>query len=346
MGQLSRLDVALRQLAGAPELGVKADLAGKTVIVVGANTGIGIEAVKHFSSMNAAKVIMACRSEEKGKKAVAEVEKATGKNNAELWLLDLGRFASVVEFADRFEKEGGRLDILVMNAGIATGTYEDFEGWESTLHVNHLSTALCSLLLIPRLLKTASDFSIQTRLVVVSSEVHHFTTLSEEVRNSPSILKKLNEKEYFQKNFMDRYPVSKLLNVLFVRALNAHLPTTSPLIVDAVNPGFCKSELTRNIPDFKPPTFEYEGKTITLTAWTSEEGSRQLLWAALGPPNPADTDKIRGAFVSGNHIEEPSDFVLSKEGKDAQDRLWNETLEILNEVTPKVNAVVKEYLSV
>ncbi|TFK54202.1 NAD(P)-binding protein [Heliocybe sulcata] len=343
MGQLTLEELILTQHAGAPKLAIKADLKGKTVMVVGANTGIGLQAAIHFASMNASKVILACRSEERGKKAVAEVEKATGLKNAELWLLDLSRFASVVEFADRFEKEGGRLDILVMNAGIAVRKYEDMEGWESTLHINHLSTALCSLLLLPRLLKTASDFSVQTRLVVVSSEVHYWTAIKEDVRSSPSILKKLNEREYYETAIHDRYQLSKLLNVLFVRALTAHLPSTSPLIISAVNPGFCDSELRRNVTEWTPPSIEHEGKKLELVAWTSEEGARQLVWAALGPVG--DVNKARGAYMSHNDIMEPSDFVLSKEGKECQDRVWDETIEILSEVTPKVTEIAKQYVS-
>ncbi|TFK54182.1 NAD(P)-binding protein [Heliocybe sulcata] len=351
-------DAIMIQQAGAPKLAVKADLTGKTVIIVGANTGIGLEAAKHFASMNPSKFILACRSEERGKRAVAQVEKATGLKNAELWLLDLSRFASVVAFADRFEKEGGRLDILVMNAGIAVQDYQEMEGWESTLHVNHLATALCSLLLLPRLLKTASEFGVQTRLVVVSSGVHYWTSITEPVRNSPNILKKLNEKESFPQGTTGRYQESKrtptnisfvrrkanhtvVLNVLFVRALTAHLPPTSPLITTTSNPGLCDSELTRDFPGWTPPSIIHEGKKLALVSWTCEEGARQLVFAAL-----AQVDGIRGAYTSENEIAEPSDFVISKEGKECEDRIWDETIEILSETTPKVTEIVKQYLTV
>jgi retinol dehydrogenase-12 len=64
---------------------------------------------------------------------VAEVKDETGYT-AELWIVDLADFASVRRFGDKFDKDGGRLDILVENAGVSTEKYESTkDGWESTL---------------------------------------------------------------------------------------------------------------------------------------------------------------------------------------------------------------------
>lgn len=137
---------------------VEKDLEGKTIIVTGANIGIGYETAKHFAKMNAGKIILACRDQKRGEAAVqsaftlsawfsavslmtpdlniVEIKEETGHKNVELWLLDLANFASVRSFADRYEKDGGRLDILVENAAVIPTfdgvIHPTVDGWEST----------------------------------------------------------------------------------------------------------------------------------------------------------------------------------------------------------------------
>ena len=114
-----------------------------------------------------------------------------------------------------------------------------------------------------------------------------------------------------------RYPVTKLCNIFFTRALSARLPSTTPLIATSANPGFCYSELLREL--------SFPISTITrlierVFAFTTEQGSRQLVYAALGSKN--DPDKMKGAFVSMGTVWEVSDFVLSEEGGKVQERIW------------------------
>lgn len=125
-----------------------------------------------------------------------EIEKETGCREVELWLIDLSSFASVLEFAERFEQDGGRLDILLMNAGINTTTYSTTkDGWESTLQVNHLSTSLLSLLLLPHLAKTGKD-TVNSRLVIVSSDAHYLGVFSKKDLEAPNTLELISSKEY------------------------------------------------------------------------------------------------------------------------------------------------------
>ncbi|KAJ6526933.1 hypothetical protein DFH09DRAFT_1414611 [Mycena vulgaris] len=328
------------QFAKLPPV-AEADLTGKTVIILGANTGLGFEAVKHFAGMNPARLILACRSQSRGQAAMDKLKADTGYKNAELWLVDLADFASVKQFADKFEKDGGRLDIFVENAGVNSDKYEATkDGYEVSFQVNCLSTPLAGLLLLPHMLRTAREHSTVPRLVVVASEVHYFTDIPKSVREGDNILATLGSAEYCTPATMqDRYMVTKLLNVFFVRALNARLGA-APLIVNAINPGLCHSELGRTMTGVKAFLF---GILSSILAFTAEEGSRQLVWGAIGLPDSAD--KLRGEYINQCTVEEPSDFVISPEGTKVQDRIWDELIAMLGKEDPRVLSVVDKYLS-
>lgn len=108
-----------------------------------------------------------------------------------------------------------------------------------------------------------------------------------------------------------------VLNVFFVRALNANLPPSTPVIVSAVNPGFCRTALTRELSGVRAIMVTLMGLVLGRTA---EEGSRQLVWAAVG--NQEQPDKLRGEYLDNCKVPESSDYVLSADGVKAQGRLW------------------------
>jgi len=318
------------------------DLTGKTVVVVGANVGLGFEAAKHFASMNPKRLVLACRSQEKGQAAVQAVQ-ATGFKNAELALVDLSKFASVSAFAEAFIRDGSQIDILVYNAGVAYPHYVSTgDGWEETIQVNHLSAVLLTTLLLPCLLKAASSGSSPNpRLVVVASDLHHSVNLSKEMAETDKALQKLSDKDYCTPKVMsDRYSLSKLLNVLYVRELTKKLPANSPIIVTSVNPGYCKTQLARSLPFFMRLRMMI---MAALLGRTAEQGSRQLVWAAVG--GAGREFELRGAYVNKADIEEVSDYVLSDDGAVAQKRIWEESVEILSRVNPKFESIVRENLT-
>ncbi|KAJ6526942.1 hypothetical protein DFH09DRAFT_935822 [Mycena vulgaris] len=328
------------QFAKLPPV-AKADLTGKTVIVLGANTGLGFEAVKHFAGMNPGRLILACRSQTKGQAAMEKLKADTGYRSAELWIVDLADFASVKRFADKFEQDGGRLDILVENAGVNIDKYgATKDGWEVSFQVNSLSTPLVGLLLLPHMMRTAQEHSTVPRIVVVSSDLHYFISIPQSICEGGNILAVLGSADYCTPAKMQtQYMVTKLLNVLFIRALNARLGA-SPLIVNTVNPGFCHSELAR---DMSPVKMFFSSIVKRIFAFTTEEGSRQLVWGAVGLPQ--SPNKLRGEYISQSTVEEPSDFVISAEGGKAQDQIWDELVEMLGKVDPRVLSAVATHLS-
>ncbi|KII83704.1 hypothetical protein PLICRDRAFT_180056 [Plicaturopsis crispa FD-325 SS-3] len=315
---------------------VHADLTGKTVMLIGASTGIGLEASIHFANMKPARIIMACRSLEKGNAAIAKLEKQTGYTNAELWLVDLSKYSSVLAFADKFEKDGGRLDIVVYNAGVLPLKYTASpEGWEMTLQVNVISAALISLLLLPVMERTAKTHSTTPRLVIVSSGSHYFAEVPDVALQSPKILEKLNDEKYNTSSVMrDRYPLSKLLVVLFTRALSDHLGASFPVV--AVDPGYCHSELRREI-GF--PLSALNKLIEYICCHPAEEGSRQLVYAAVGGSDA----EMHAAYIALSKVKEVSDFALGEKGVEAQKRVWDELIEILSKVSPKIPSIVNQW---
>ncbi|KAJ8482940.1 hypothetical protein ONZ45_g14773 [Pleurotus djamor] len=293
-------------------------LSGKVVVVIGANTGIGFETVKHFAAMNPAKIILGCRNEERGAAALEKLKESTGYTGGEMWLIDLNSFASVKAFAEKFEQEVDRLDILVANAAVHVFQYGVTEdGWETSLQVNYLGHCLLILRLLPIMTRTAAQSSVSPRVVIVSSGLHQQAKLPDKISKASSILRAMSSEEncvpYDEPN---EYAVSKLLNLLSAIALTRALPTSGQsVIVNVVDPGFCYSELRR-----------------------AEEGARQLIWASVA--NQENEDVMRGAYVSAMKIVTPSCFVMSEEGQAFMER--RETVTVLSEADPKVRLAAEQ----
>lgn len=141
------------------------DCTGKTVIITGANVGLGKETARHYARLNAAQIIIACRSIEKGEAAKADIEASNSRTGVvQVWQLDLSSYESVREFAQK-AKTLQRIDILIENAGIATSKYVNVGGNESTVTVNVVSTFLLALLMLPKLQETGRNHNTLPNLV-------------------------------------------------------------------------------------------------------------------------------------------------------------------------------------
>ena len=218
--------------------------AGQTVIVTGSNIGLGKEATRHFARLGASTVILAVRSLEKGHEAKADIESSTGRKPGvvQVWELDMASYASVKAFARRVADELPRVDIVIENAGKATGKFENAEGNESTITVNVVSTFLLAALLLPKLRRVADKYCIRPTLTIVTSEVHAWAAFKEREAPEGKIFNLLSDEDSWEKYKPDRYLVSKLLEVLAIQALaDRNSGATSPVTLNCVNPGFCHS---------------------------------------------------------------------------------------------------------
>ena len=301
--------------------------ATKTVIVTGANVGLGFEAARHFVRLGASKVILAVRTIAKGDQAKKEIEASErcSKDIIQVWKLDLESYDSAKAFSKRVETLP-RVDAVVANAGIVTGTFKLVEGHESTITTNVVSTLLLALMVLPTLKRTAMKYGVRPHLSIVTSEVHHWTSFPERL-NPDGIFRALDTKE--GANMSDRYNVSKLLEIFAVREITSSVikdKYTYPVVFNLVNPGLCHSNFVKDaglgFRIFK-----------RLVARTTEVGSRTLVNAAgeIG-------EESQGEYLSDCQISPPSPFVRSEEGKKTQKMVWDEISGILNEIEPGVTS--------
>ncbi|KAJ7143694.1 short-chain dehydrogenase [Mycena epipterygia] len=310
------------------------DLRGKTVVVTGSNRGVGFEAAKHFAEMNVERLILACRNVEAGNTAAKEIAAATGCRSVTCWPLDLGSFASVREFATRIEDEKIRVDILVGNAAILTSKFATTDdNWERMLQVNYMSNVLLTILLLPHM-SCSEETTLIPRVILLSSEAHYFIPKLQEA-DSPEILSKLNERQHCSKPVMEqRYFVSKR------RCLHQELAhridiNAGPTIV-SVSPGLCNSDL--DIESTTSPVMRHlKGVVMSFIARTPEMGSRTIIHAAVNCEGQAQN----GKYLANCRVERESEYSLSVDGMAVQKRVWDETMQILQKVDPRVETILQ-----
>ena len=209
----------------------KARLDGKTVVITGGNAGIGTETAIDLAKRGA-KVIIACRSKERGEKAVEEIRTESGSEAISLKILNLASFTSIKAFAADFIKTEPQLDILINNAGIMMCPFSKTEdGHETQFGVNHLGHFLLTNLLLDLLKKSAPS-----RVVLVASSAHQFAKSID--------FDTLNDEESYSR--MGTYAKSKVANILFGRELHKRLAGTN-VSVFSLHPGAVNTELQRHV---------------------------------------------------------------------------------------------------
>lgn len=168
--------------------------AGQTIIVTGSNTGLGLEAAKHFVRLSASHVILAVRNASKGEAAKASILASlpNASSTISVWSLDLTSFESVKAFAEQV-KGLERLDAVVENAGMATAVWKEIEGYESTVLTNVISTELLTLLVLPKLRESGLRFNTVPRLSIVTSDMHFVAGFEE--GKADDVFAALNDKE-------------------------------------------------------------------------------------------------------------------------------------------------------
>lgn len=210
------------------------DQSKKTVVITGANSGIGLETAKVLAAANAS-VILACRNASKGRAAVDMIKNEVPGAKVTDRILDLSSLSSIRSFSDWVKQSCTKLDLLINNAGVMATPYcKTADGFEMQFGTNHLGHfALTGLLL--ELLSSSPE----ARVLTVSSQAHRIGKIDFENLNA--------EKSYHK---IRAYAQSKLSNLLFAYELERRLRKSKHVTVKSVaaHPGSTSTNLTRNSP--------------------------------------------------------------------------------------------------
>jgi retinol dehydrogenase-12 len=244
------------------------DLAGRTFLVTGANTGIG-QATAEALAARGGRVYLACRSPAKGAAAVAAIKGSTGRDAVAFLPLDLADLDSVRACAARFLALGQPLHGLINNAGLGGRQGVTKQGFELAFGVNHLGHFLLTTALLDCLKASAP-----ARVVNVSSKWHYapraldFAALHRRGRGTLGL---------------HQYGISKLCNVLFTQELARRLDGTG-VTAYAVHPGNVASDIWRRVPWPVRPL---------LTSWmlSTTDGARTSLYCATAEEVAAATGR-------------------------------------------------------
>ena len=208
---------------------------GRIVIVTGSSSGIGYETVRVLANKQAS-VIIAVRNLEKGNKALAEIIQQNKDADVRVMELDLANLASVNNFAENFQKNYSRLDLLINNAGVMIPPYsKTTDGFELQFGTNHLGHFALTGQLLKLLISTKAS-----RIVNVSSGAHNFGKLDFDDLN-------WEKRNYAQ---WTAYGDSKLANLYFTYELDRKLKEQGiNTLVTASHPGWTATELQRTAGD-------------------------------------------------------------------------------------------------
>jgi len=254
---------------------------GKTCLVTGANSGIGKETALGLAKMGA-RVVLVCRNQEKGERALTDIRRETRSSQLELLVADVSSFSSVRALAAQVVQRFPRLDALINNAGAAV-RYRTLsaDGIEMTVAGNHLGPALLTMRLLDLLKKSAPS-----RIVNVSSEAHRSARVD------------LNDLQYERRryNSLAAYGQSKLLMNAFTFELARRLEGTG-VAANCLHPGVVATNI---VPADAPLPFKIMFTLMKPFLLSPAKGAAVSLYLAMSP----DVANVSGKyFVKSKSVD-------------------------------------------
>ncbi|KAL7787171.1 hypothetical protein V8C37DRAFT_390852 [Trichoderma ceciliae] len=317
--EASRLQFFYRQLFGKtpPVAKENVNLSGKTAIVTGSNSGLGLETARQLLGLGLTRLILAVRSEPKGEAARKELlaEQKNGFVGIEVWNLDMSSYGSITQFADRATALD-RLDIVILNAGLfqAKETFNQSTGYEECIQINYFSSILLMTLLLGAL--KAKPGGHPGRLVLVSSDTAGWVKFNEQA--SRPILATFKKKAD-RWDMQERYGTSKLLGQFYLTELAKEIPA-SVVTINTVNPGFCYgTALTRDGDGTLVGSIVNGIRRVI--GKSSAVGALSIVHAAV-----SFGEEVHGQYVEDGEIRPLAPIIYRPEAEELGKQLWDETM--------------------
>jgi NAD(P)-dependent dehydrogenase (short-subunit alcohol dehydrogenase family) len=292
------------------------DQSGQTVVVTGANSGLGFEGTKAFAQQGA-HIVMACRDLTRARSARDDIRSSVSDASLSVLELDLASLGSIRSFVDAFEAEHDQLHVLCNNAGImGIPRSETDDGFEMQFGVNHLGHFALTALLFDTLQATEAE----TRIVTQSSGLHS---------NGEMDFADLHGTDDYDK--WDAYAQSKLANLLFAYELDRRLRDTETGVTSVgCHPGYADTGLQRRGPEMMGSRLRLWGMKLanSLVAQSAEKGALPMLYAATAPKISGGEYVGPGGFMNmrGSPAIQESSDLSTDEGLAA--RLWKVSEEL------------------
>ncbi|EQB53096.1 hypothetical protein CGLO_07224 [Colletotrichum gloeosporioides Cg-14] len=321
------LRLTAEQYRKLPILVDESTCVGKTYVITGGNSGLGLETARHLVAASAATVVLAVRNLSAGEVAKADIEKSTGRKGViQVRHLDLSTYAAVQVFAKQISQELDRIDGFVCNAGVMIDQWATFEGVESSIFVNVVNTLFLGALMLPKLSESAHKFGIQPTLLFIVSVLGYTVKAEMDKSRNGSVFDGLNDPK--RANMDSRYALTKLVEECAVRQFAAQFPIDrTGVVITMVAPGLCTTGLGRDARTFTKIMHE---AVRAMMARTAEAGSRTILHGLMVGEDG------HGKLLSGCKIKEfwVPDWFCNDEGQRLQKAIWNELVAKLEQVQP------------
>ncbi|MGL5540234.1 MAG: SDR family NAD(P)-dependent oxidoreductase [Erysipelotrichaceae bacterium] len=295
------------QNGAAPQKKWEGTMHGKTCVITGGTSGVGLEAVKQYV-LGGANIVLVCRNLKKAQQLIASLENPH-QVDIKIIVADFSNLDQVRQAANQVLEQTSNIDVLINSAGLHSTrkTYTD-QGFETVFCVNHLASFLFTYLLMERIIASGP-----ARIIQVSSEGHRFNGL------------RLDDLNWKKRHYtgLRGYGASKTAQLYTVWKW-AKLLEGTQVTINAMHPGNVKTQIGAN----NGKLYNWFLHNVTWHFLTDAKVSGEALYYLGGDPALA---QVSGKFFNITVEEKPAKHALRS---DLEEIVWNKTLEMCGLTTP------------